>query len=68
MSPKQYRAILDRLGLNQSELARLFGVHRVTAARWASSGVDGPAAILLTLLDKGVVKTAAIVRASKSSS
>ena len=66
MSPTKYRAILDRLGLNQSEVARLFGVHRVTAARWASGGVNGPAAILLTLLDKGKVSVKTVRETLKS--
>jgi transcriptional regulator with XRE-family HTH domain len=60
MTAKQYRAILDRNGLNQSEVARLFGVHRVTAARWASTGVNGPVEILLLLLDKGKVSVKTI--------
>ena len=36
MTPREVRAQLDRLGLNQSEAARLCGVDTTTMQRWCS--------------------------------
>lgn len=50
MTAKQYRGILDRLGLNQQEAGRLFGVSRRTAQNWAAYGPPEPVGRLLALV------------------
>jgi len=52
MSPSQLRATLARLGLTQSEAARLLGVDDRTMRRWccAERGIPEPVARLLWLL------------------
>ena len=57
MTPTQLRAILDRLGLSQLGAGRLLGTGERTPRRWASgeSEVPSPVAIILRLLDAGVV-------------
>jgi DNA-binding transcriptional regulator YiaG len=63
ISPKELRRILDKLGLTLAELARLCQVHPVSARRWGSTGVpDGPAAVLIRLLEAGKVSIRAIER------
>lgn len=50
MTPTDYRAALDRLGLNQSEAARFFGVNDVTGRRWAAMGGNGPPAPVVKMI------------------
>jgi hypothetical protein len=61
--PPKLRRILDRLGLTLAELAELCQVHPVSARRWGSTGVpDGPAAVLIRLLEAEEVSAKAIRR------
>lgn len=53
MTPDQYRAILEKLGLTQLGAARLLDVNERTSRRWAEHGVTGMGAILLRLLVRG---------------
>jgi hypothetical protein len=39
MTATEYRAALDRLGLNQSSAARFFRIPLRTSARWAAFGL-----------------------------
>lgn len=54
MSPQHLRAILDRLGLSQSEASRLLGIDPRTMRRWVldEQPVPSPVAILFRLLDE----------------
>ncbi len=49
MSPKRLRSILKKLGLNQSELARLLDVDGRTVRRWikGDNPVPGPARLAI---------------------
>ena len=42
MTPDQYRAVLEALGLTQSGGARLLGVDERTSRRWANGERDIP--------------------------
>jgi DNA-binding transcriptional regulator YiaG len=42
MSPDEYRAAIERLGLSQVAAARLLGVDARTSRRWASGERDIP--------------------------
>jgi transcriptional regulator with XRE-family HTH domain len=55
MTAKQFRATLKQLGLTQAQLARLFNVDVRTVRRWAAGDVHGPTAILLWLLEAGII-------------
>lgn len=57
MTPKQYQAAIDRLGLSQLGAARLFGADGRTSRRWASGerAVPETIAILLRLLLAGKI-------------
>jgi len=63
MTPHQYRALLRRQGLTLSATARLFNVADKTPRRWKQDGIEGPAAILLRLLDDGKVSVADVEEA-----
>ena len=64
--PTELRRILDKLGITLAELARLCHIHPVSARRWGSTGVpDGPAAVLIRLLDTGKVSVQTVERASE---
>jgi DNA-binding transcriptional regulator YiaG len=66
ISPAELRRILDELDLTLAELAALCHVHPVSARRWGSTGVpDGPAVVLIRLLEAGDVTAKAIERASR---
>lgn len=54
MSAAELRAILDRLGLSQSEASRLLGIDPRTMRRWVldEQPVPAPVAILFRLLDE----------------
>ena len=53
LTPADLSALLARLGLSQSEAARLLGVHRAQVTRWlAGRPVPGPAARLLRAMDE----------------
>lgn len=43
MTPDQYRATIDKLGLSQVAAARLLGVDERTSRRWANGERDVPA-------------------------
>ena len=67
ISPTELRRILNKLGFTLAELARLCRIHPVSARRWGSTGVpDGPAAILVRLLEAGEVTVKAIERAGRA--
>jgi DNA-binding transcriptional regulator YiaG len=55
VTPKQFKAAIDELGLSQGRAARLCGFHPRTAKRWASGGrkVPEPVAIILRLMLAG---------------
>lgn len=50
MTPKEYRAALNTLGLSQVGAGRFFGVHEVTGRRWAADGPPPPVAKFLRLM------------------
>lgn len=50
MTATEYRAAIEKLGLNQSSAARFFGVHDVTGRRWAADGPPPPVAKMLRLM------------------
>jgi DNA-binding transcriptional regulator YiaG len=54
VTPAQLRAVLDRLGLSQSEAARLLSIDPRTMRRWVldEQPVPAPVAILFRLLDE----------------
>lgn len=43
MTPDEYRAAIDKLGLSQVAAARLLGVDERTSRRWANGERDMPA-------------------------
>lgn len=51
MTPEEFRALRERLGLSQEKLARRLDVSQNTVARWESGSrkISGPAAVLLRL-------------------
>lgn len=49
MTPTQYQAALDGLGLSQVGAARLFGVDPRTSRRWALGEASVPPAVALAL-------------------
>ena len=57
MTPKQFQAAIDRLGLSQVRAAKLFGADPRTARRWALGERDVPecVAIVLRLLLAGKI-------------
>ena len=57
MTPAEFRAALDRLGLSQVGAARLLGYGGRTAQHWAAGTAEIPpaVAILLRLLLAGIV-------------
>jgi hypothetical protein len=57
MTAKEFRAVLDKLGLSQMDITRLLHLEKGgrTARRWAERGVVGPAAILMWLLADGKI-------------
>lgn len=65
MTPNQFRAALDRIGLTQVGAAKLFGADPRTARRWALGEGDIPetVAILLRLAIKGKITLDDIERA-----
>ncbi|MGE0830216.1 MAG: hypothetical protein AB7O04_12805 [Hyphomonadaceae bacterium] len=50
MTPDEYRAALDRLGLSQVGAADILGISSRTAQRFAVDGPSGPAARLFMVL------------------
>jgi DNA-binding transcriptional regulator YiaG len=59
MTPKQFQAAIDRLGLSQVGAARLVGADPRTARKWAAGNNKVPecVAILLRLLIAGKITT-----------
>ncbi len=49
MTPTQYQASLNRLGLSQVGAARLFGVDPRTSRRWVAGDLVIPRAVALAL-------------------
>ena len=67
IAPAELRRILDKLELTLAELAHLCRVHPVSARRWGSTGVpDGPAVVLIYLLETGQVSVKTVKRASRA--
>lgn len=62
MTPKQFQAAIDRLGLSQVAAARLIGADPRTARKWAAgdNAVPECVAILLRLLMSGKITVADI--------
>ena len=58
MTADEYRAALDKLGINQQAAGRLFGVGARTARRWAldEARIPGPVSMLLQLMLKKKLK------------
>ena len=58
MTSDEYRAALDKLGINQQAAGRFFGVGSRTARRWAldEARVPNPVAMLLQLMLKKRLK------------
>ena len=50
MTPTQYRAAIDRVGLSQVGAARFFGANTRTGQRWAADGPPPPVAVCLRLM------------------
>ncbi len=51
MTKEQYRAALEKLGLNIAGSApRVLGISKATSQRYAATGAHGPVAKLLTLM------------------
>jgi len=65
MTANQYRAAIAKLGLTQVGAARLFGIGERTGRRWAESGVEGTAELLLKLMLSGKITARDIERAKK---
>lgn len=57
MTPTQFRAALDRLGLSQAGFARALGEHERTIRRWSAGDTRVPnaVAILLRLMTAGKI-------------
>lgn len=49
MTPTQYQAAIDRLGLSQVGAARLLGVDPRTSRRWVAGDLAIPRAVALAL-------------------
>ena len=60
MTPEDFRATLERLGLTQVGAARLLGAGERSARRWAETGAPNAVAILLRLLEAGKITAADI--------
>jgi hypothetical protein len=52
VTPNQYRAAIERLGLSQRAAGPFFGVDERTSRRWASDGPPEAVAKLLRLMIK----------------
>ena len=50
MTPTQYRAAIDRVGLSQVSAARFFGSNTRTGQRWAADGPPPAVAVGLRLM------------------
>jgi DNA-binding transcriptional regulator YiaG len=57
VTPKQFKAAIEALGLSQGRAARLCGFHARTAKRWAGGQrkVPEPVSILLRLMQAGKI-------------
>lgn len=60
MTPAQYKAAREKLGLTHDQAATCCRVHPVSARRWVQTGVTGPAEVILQLLDAGIITAADI--------
>jgi NAD-dependent oxidoreductase involved in siderophore biosynthesis len=49
MTPAEFRIVLDRLGLTQRGLSRLFEINERTVRSWASGRIEIPAPIRIFL-------------------
>lgn len=52
MSPSDYRAALQRLGLNQTTVAPVLGITDRTSRRYAKQGPPPPVARLLAYIER----------------
>lgn len=56
MTRDEFRAICAKLGLEQKELCILLGYsHNVLYSSWRISGIPKPVAILMRLLERGII-------------
>jgi hypothetical protein len=66
MTPDEYRAALQRLGLNQTTVAPLLGIDARTSRRYARFGVPHQAACLLAyMLEHGTDIAERLARAGR---
>lgn len=65
MTPRQYRAALEQLGLSQEAAGELFGASRRTGQNWAAKGPPAAEAILTRLLLAGVITRENIEQAKR---
>lgn len=52
MTPADYRAALQRLGLNQTTVAPILGIDARTSRRYAAKGAPPPVARLLAYIER----------------
>jgi len=52
MTPADYRAALQRLGLNQTTVAPVLGIDARTSRRYAAKGAPPPVARLLAYIER----------------
>lgn len=52
MTPADYRAALQRLGLNQTTVAQVIGIDARTSRRYAAKGAPRPVARLLAYIER----------------
>lgn len=67
MTPTQFRAALNRLGLTQVGAARLFDVDGRTARRWIAGDLPVPTAVavLINLLLSGKIQISDIEKSKR---
>ena len=55
MTPKQYRAAIERLGLSQERAGELLGASKRSGQNWAAKGPPPAEAILIKLMLAGKI-------------
>jgi len=65
MTPKQFQAAIDRLGLSQVGAARLVGADPRTSRRWVAGdrSIPEPVAIILRLMIAGKITSEDVLSA-----
>lgn len=56
MTARHFRIVIGRLGISQVAAGKLLNASERTARRWAERGVTGPAAFLLWLLARRIIR------------